>query len=88
MNSTTFSEQQIAVVLRKVDQGATVAEVCKMAGISASTYRGWRKMHGKAPHPESERMKQLEEENRALKALVAELTLTKRLLQESLRSRA
>ena len=87
MNNTTYSEQQIAVVLRKVDEGASVAEVCKMAGITASTYRTWRKRHSTL-HPESERVKHLEEENKALKTLVAELSLTKRLLQESLRSRA
>lgn len=46
MKKTKFSEQQIAFVLRQVEEGTTVGEVCRKAGISEATYYNWRKKYG------------------------------------------
>jgi putative transposase len=46
MKKTRFSEQQIAFILRQAEEGTTVEEVCRKAGISAATYYTWRKKYG------------------------------------------
>jgi len=46
MKKTKFSEQQIAFILRQAEEGATVGEVCRKAGISEATYYNWRKKYG------------------------------------------
>ncbi len=45
MKKTKFSEQQIAFILRQVEEGTTVGEVCRKAGISEATYYNWRKKY-------------------------------------------
>ncbi len=46
MKKTKFSEQQIAFILRQAEEGTTVGEVCRKAGISEATYYNWRKKYG------------------------------------------
>jgi putative transposase len=82
MKKSRFSEEQIATTLRQVDAGVPVAEVTPALGISEQTYSLWRKKHGQMAMAEIRRLRQLEEENRKVKHLVANLTLDKVMLQE------
>ena len=82
MKKTKFSEQQMAFVLRQVEEGTTVGEVCRKAGISEATHYNWRKKYGGLMPSEMKRLKQLEEENQRLKKLVADLSLDKEMLQD------
>ena len=82
MKKSRFSEQQIAFVLRQAEEGTSVAEVCRKAGISEATYYVWRKKFGGLMPSEMRRLKQLEEENGKLKRIVADLALDKEMLQE------
>jgi len=84
MKTSRFSEEQIATALRQVDAGAPVAEVTRALGISEQTYYLWRKKYGQMAMAEIRRLRLLEEENRKLKQLVADLTLDKVRLQEVL----
>jgi len=84
MKKSRFSEEQIATALRQVDAGAPVAEVTRALGVSEQTYYLWRKKYGQMAMAEIRRLRQLEEENRKLKQLVADLTLDKVMLQEVL----
>ncbi|GAK46303.1 putative transposase [Tepidicaulis marinus] len=61
MKKTKFSEQQIAFILRQAEEGATVGEVCRKAGISEATYYNWRKKYDGLMPSEMKRLKQLEE---------------------------
>jgi len=87
MKKSTFSEEQITYALRQVEAGTAVAEVCRKLGISEQTfYRGKPKFAGMGI-AELRRLRQLKEENRKLKQLVADLTLDKHMLQEVLRKK-
>jgi putative transposase len=85
MKKSRFSEQQIAYILRQAEEGASVEEVCRKAGISEATYYNWRKKYGGLMPSEMKRLKQLDEENRRLKKLVADLSLDKEMLQDVIR---
>jgi putative transposase len=71
-----------------VDAGAPVPEVTRTLGISEAAYYVWRKRYGQMAIVEIRRLRQLEEENRKLKQLVADLTLDKVILQEVLPKKA
>lgn len=77
MKTSRFSEQQIAFILKQAEDGTTVEEVCRKAGISVQTYYRWRSKYGGLMPSEMKRLKQLEEENVRLKRLVANLSLDK-----------
>jgi putative transposase len=85
MKKSRFSEQQIAYILRQAEEGTSVEEVCRKAGISEATYYNWRKKYGGLMPSEMKRLKQLDEENRRLKKLVADLSLDKEMLQDVIR---
>ena len=85
MKRSKFSDQQIAFLLRQGEEGASVEEVCRKAGIPIQTYYRWRKKYGGLMPSEMKRLKQLEEENQRLKRLVADLSLDKEMLQEVVR---
>ena len=84
MKKTKFTEEQIAFALRQAENGTRVVEVCRKLGISDATFYNWRKKYGGLGVPELRRLKQLEEENRKLKQLVADLSLDKQMLQDVL----
>ena len=84
MKKTKFTEEQIAFALRQAETGTRVAEVCRKLGISDATFYNWKKKYGGLGVPELRRLKQLEEENRKLKQLVADLSLDKQMLQDVL----
>ncbi len=79
-----FTEEQIAFALKQAETGTSVAEVIRKMGITEQTYYRWKKKYGGLGISELRRLKQLEEENRKLKQMVADLSLDKHMLQEVL----
>ena len=84
MKKSKFTEEQVAFALRQAESGTRVAEVCRKMGIAEQTFFCWKKKYGGLGVSELRRLKQLEEENRQLKRLVADLTLDKQMLQDVL----
>jgi len=84
MKTTKFTEEQIAFALKQAETGTKVAEVCRKMGISDATFYNWKKKYGGLGVSELRRLKQLEEENRQLKKLVADLSLDRQMLQDVL----
>jgi len=84
MKRKRFSEEQITFALRQAESGAPVEEVIRRLGVSEATFYRWKKKYAGLGVAEIRRLKQLEEENRKLKQLVADLSLDKRMLQDVL----
>jgi putative transposase len=82
MTRSKFSEQQIIGVLKQVESGRTVAEVCREAGVSTATYFKWKAKFGGMEASDIRRMRELEEENRQLKRMYADLSLECRALKD------
>jgi putative transposase len=80
-----FTEEQIGVALRQVDAGTAVGDICRKLGISEPTFYRWKRKYAGMGVSEIRRLKQLEEENRRLKQVVADLTLDKAMLQDVVR---
>jgi len=87
MRKSRYSDQQIALVLQQAEHGVPVAEICRKMGITGQTFYRWKKKFGEMAPSEIKKLKQLEDENRRLKGLVADLTLDKQMLQEVLRKK-
>lgn len=87
MKKSRFSEQQIAYILKQADDGLSVEEVCRKAGVSQQTYYRWRKKYSGLMPSEVKRLRQLEEENGRLKQMVADLSLDKAMLQDVLKGK-
>lgn len=84
MKKKRFTEAQIAFALRQAESGTLVAEIIRKMGISEVTFYRWKKKYAGLGVAELRRLKQLEDENRRLKRLVADLTLDKQMLQDVL----
>ena len=82
MRNSQFSEEQIIAILRRAEAGQRVAEVCRQNGISEATYSRWKAQYGGLEVSHLRRLRQLEEENRRLKQVVADLTLDNRALKD------
>ena len=84
-----FSPEQIISKLREAEvllaQGKTTAEVSRSLGVTEHTYYRWRKEYGGMGSQQALRLKEMEKENARLKKLVADLSLDKAILQETLR---
>ena len=87
MRKTAFPEEQIAYALRQAEAGTPVVEVCRKLGVTEQTFYRWKRKFAGMGVAELRRLRQLEEENRKLKQLVADLTLDKAMLQEVLRKK-
>ncbi len=87
MKRSKFSEEQVAYALRQAESGTAVADVCRQLGVSEATFYAWKKKYAHLGVSELHRMRQLEDENRRLKGLVADLTLDKHMLSEALRKK-
>jgi putative transposase len=88
MKKSKFTEEQIAYALRQVESGTPVTDVCRQIGVSEATFYVWKKKFAHLGVSELRRLRQLEDENRRLKGLVADLTLDKHMLSEALRKKA
>lgn len=84
MKKSKFTEEQIAFVLKQVELGAKVEDVCRKVGITEQTFYRWKSKYGGMLPSDVKRLKQLEEENRKLKQMVADLSLDKVMLQDVL----
>lgn len=82
MKKKRYTEEQIAFALRQAESGTSVAEITRKMGVSEPTFYRWKKKYAGLGVAELRRLKQLEEENRKLKQLVADLSLDKRMLQD------
>ena len=81
MRKSRYTDEQIAFALKQAELGTSVAEVCRKMGISEATFYVWKKKYSGIGPSELRRLRQLEEENRKLKQIVADLSLDKAMLQ-------
>ena len=87
MKKKRFTEEQIAFALRQAEGGVSAGEVCRKLGVSEATFYRWKKKFGGLDLPELRELRQLRDENRKLKQLVADLSLDKVMLQDVLRKK-
>ena len=87
MKKSRFSEAQILGILRQQDQGQTVAQICREHSLSRPTFYSWKSKFGGMSVSELQRLKPLEEENRRLQQLYAELSLEHQVIKEVLRKK-
>jgi putative transposase len=87
MKKSQFTPEQITFALRQAEAGTPVAEVCRKMGITDQTFYRWKKKYLGMGIAELRRLRMLEEENRKLKQLVADLSLDKQMLQDVLRKK-
>jgi len=88
MKRSKYSAEQIAFAMRQAESGIAVAEICRKMGISEQTFYRWKRKYIGMGIAEVRRLRILEEENRKLKQLVADLSLDKQMLQDVLRKKA
>ncbi len=81
MKKSRFTADQIAYALKQAELGTPVEEVCRKMGVSDATFYVWRRKYQNLGPSELRRLRQLEEENRKLKQIVADLSLDKAMLQ-------
>lgn len=79
-----FTEAQIVFALRQAESGTPVAGIIRKMEISEVTFYRWKKKYAGMGVAELRRLRQLDDENRRLKRLVADLTLDKQMLQDAL----
>lgn len=75
MKPSRFKEEQIIRILKENESGTTARELCRRHGISPSTFFNWRSKYGGMDVSDARRLKQLEDENRKLKRIVADQAL-------------
>ncbi len=84
MKSSKFSQEQIAFALKQAEAGTPVKEVIRKMGIAEQAFYRWKKKYSGMMPSDLKKLRQLEEENRQLKKLVADLSLDKQMLQDVL----
>jgi len=77
MKKSRFSEEQMIGILKQHEAGVKTVDLCREHGISAATFYQWKSKYGGMDVAEAQRLKGLEDENRRLKQLVADLSLDK-----------
>ena len=85
MRTSKFSPEQSAHALRQAEGGTLVVEICRKLQVTEQTFYRWKKKFGELGTPEVRELRQLRDENRKLKQRVADLSLDRSILQESLR---
>lgn len=87
MKKSRFTEEQISYALHQAETGTAVEEICRKMGVSQATFYNWKKKYAGLGVTELRRLRQLEEENKKLKQLVADLSLDKAMLQDVLKKK-
>jgi putative transposase len=82
MKKTRYTESQIIKVLKEVEGGRMVKDVCREYGISVSTYFNWKSKYGGMTASDVKKLKELEDENRRLKRMYADLSLQHEALKD------
>jgi putative transposase len=84
MKKTRYPEEQIAFALRQAEAGTPVEDICRKLAVSEATFFRWKKQYAGMGVAELRRLEQLEEENKRLRQLVADLSLDRKILQDVL----
>ena len=84
MRKSKFSDEQIIGILKEAEAGTPVTDVCRQHGISGHTFYRWRSKFGGLEVNEARRLKEIEDENRELKQMVADQGLQIRALKAAL----
>jgi len=87
MKKSRYTAEQVAFTLRQAESGTPVAEVCRKMEITEQTFYRWKKKYLGMGVAEVRKLRVLEDENRKLKQLVADLSLDKQMLQDVLRKK-
>ena len=87
MKTSKFTDAQKAFIIKQGDEGTPVAEICRKAGISQATYFNWKKKYAGMLPTDMKKLRELEDENRRLKKIVADLSLDKEMLQDVIKRR-
>ena len=82
MKKTRYTESQIIKVLNEVEGGRKVKDVCREYGISDATYYNWKSKYGGMTASDIKKLKELEDENRRLKRMYADLSLQNEALKD------
>jgi putative transposase len=82
MKKTRYTESQIIKVLNEVEGGRSVKDVCREYGISDATYYNWKSKYGGMTASDVKKLKELEDENRRLKRMYADLSLQHEALKD------
>lgn len=84
MRKSRFPESKICSILKSVDEGLKVADICRTHGISQATFYKWRSKYGGMDASLIKRMKELESENHRLKKMYAEARMDNEILKEAM----
>ena len=82
MKKTRYAESQIIKVLNEVEGGRMVKDICREYGISDATYYNWKSKYGGMTASDVKKLKELEDENRRLKRMYADLSLQHEALKD------
>jgi len=82
MQKSRYTEEKIIRILKESEAGKKVVDICREYGISDATFYKWRSKYGGMDVSDAKRLKQLEDENRRLKKLLADTMLDKQILQD------
>jgi putative transposase len=85
MKKSRYTEEQIIGILKQHEAGVKTADLCREHGISEATFYNWKSKYGGMDVSEAQRLRQMEDENRRLKALVADLSLDREALKAVIR---
>ena len=82
MKRKRFTEKQIIGILKEAEAGVPVSDLCRKHGMASATFYQWRRKYGEMEVSEAKRLRELEDENRRLKKLVADLSLDNQMLKD------